>query len=72
MTQFLQMSVMDFEHLSLEIYNCMHNQLLISSLFSGEVAQFDHSLTYISGGTDDLVVNDTQGRAEILHRTGDQ
>lgn len=65
------MSVMDFEHLSLEIHNCKYNQLLISSLFSGEVAQFDHSLTYISGGTDDLV-NDTQGRAEILQSTGDQ
>lgn len=49
----------------------MYNQLLISSIFSGEVAQFDHSLTCVSGGTDDLV-NDTQGRAEILQSTGDQ
>lgn len=49
----------------------MYNQLLISFLFSGEVSQFDHSLTCVSGGTDDLV-NDTQGWAEILQSTGDQ
>lgn len=61
MTQFLQMSIMDFERLSLKMKLCVQSA---TDFLHCLVAQLDHSLTPIGGWTDDPAVNYTQGRAQ--------